>query len=255
MTYKTEDKGQLSTPHTLLPEMLTKYNKQAATPQRHYFKINQLIKRCQQQSAEISPNTMVLALVAKAMYGVNKHYKKVKTNDKISFRVMVDILNAGLRKKIFGNYIAYLPVTIDANLPVENISMVINQNLYQAKLARQDVSMYKMLEFALSSGLANKTNDPVSYIISNINNVAINANPEMMAGATCELFEACANAAPKDVQGAQLNNRPTLCYNLTNNHQLYISFFNTVTDPLLNEHFLTQIDNVINELTPEAINI
>lgn len=247
MTYKTEDTGQFATPHDLLPEMLAQYKIQTSTPQKHYFDAAPFIKKCRQYSAEISPNTMVLALVAKAMSDINK-------DDNISFRVMVDILNVGLRKKIFGNYIAYLPITVNTHLSVENIAVLINKHLYQAKFAQQDVSMYKMLEFALGSGMANKTNDPVSYIISNINNVAMQTNPEMMTNAICESFEASANAAPIDVQGAQLNNRPTLCYNLAHNSQLYIGFFNTLTSPQIAECFLTEIKKILNQYAFEAIN-
>ena len=253
MSYKTQDKGQLATPKKQLSTQLLACQNEIPQPQKHQFNIQVFIEHCQKHSPELSPNNIVFALIAKAMGGVNPEYKKLEQPNNISFRVMVDILNVGLRRKLFGNYIAYLPVTVDVTQSVADIAVEIRRRIYEAKLKRQDVSMYKMLEFALGSGMANKSGDPISYIVSNNDNLFMSSHPNFMQGAKCEKFDACANAAPTDIRGAQLNNKPTLCFNLTPAHELFIGFFNTVTDPQINIHFLEQINQILAQFKPALI--
>lgn len=256
MTYKIVDNGQYATSHQDLPSLFSQFRSRHSQPLMHYFDVNRLIESCSQHQAHVSPHNMVCALVAKAFYRINAEEKNLKNAHTISFRVMIDILNFPMRKKYIGNYIAYLPVTVDGRLPLHTIADHINERLYKAKVAKEDVSMYKMLEFALSSGMANKNNDPVSYIIANINNVTMMNNPYSLKGAECYEHKAIANAWPQDIKGAQLNNRPTLCFNLLSNNQLFLGFFNTVTEPAIPTQLVEKIKSCLAEdaiATPEEL--
>ncbi len=242
MTYKVSDTMPYATPHKALPTMLEQYRASTDQPSMKRLSIEPLIRYCEEKCPQVSPHNLICALLAKTNHTLSCHFKPQTNNPMVSFRVMVDILNMPMRQKCIGNYIAYLPVTIDTRRPLFQIATEINQRLYQAKLQRAEVSMYKLLEFALGSGMANKVNDPVAFIIANIDNISLNFNPEMLQGATLQNFQVTANAIPKDIGGAQLNNRPTICFNLASEHQLLISFFNTVTDPEISRKWLEIID-------------
>ncbi|AFJ01570.1 hypothetical protein Q7C_395 [Methylophaga frappieri] len=241
MTYKVSDKAQHSTSHKQLPNQFKQFQQTSATPLVQRFDMSSLIDYANQHCPDVSPNNLICALIAKATYAVNRKFKNQPTAYQISFRMMIDIFNAPMRKRFIGNYIAYLPVTVDARMPLMSIADRINDRLFNARLKREDISMYKLLEFALGSGMANKTNDPVSYIIANIDNITLNHNPTLMQGATYLKTDVTANSVPQDLGGAQLNNRPTLCFNLSKENLLMISFFNTVTNPLAGQQLLESV--------------
>lgn len=248
MTYKVSDRAQYATPHSALPARLQEFRHTPSTPLLRSFNISALIRYCDSHCPQVSPHNMICALVAKASYALNCAVKKQPDAHQISFRVMVDILNAPMRGQYIGNYIAYLPVTVDGRLPLHVIAAAINERLLNARQNREDISMYKLLEFALGSGMANKRNDPVSYIIANIDNISLTHNPHMLQGAQYQQFCATANAAPVNLGGAQLNNRPTVCFNLAADNRLLLSFFNTVTDPQINSLLLDNIDAELKKL-------
>ena len=245
LTYKTCDETRYATPHAELQSMLAAFRDQTSAPIMRCFDVHALIEHCGRYFPAVSPNSMVCALIAKAFHLHKRDTKKALNSPNISFRMMVDILTPPMRKKYIGNYIAYLPVTVYAPAAIHDIANVINHWLFDAKQKRADISMYKLLEFALGSGMANKTNDPVSYIIANISNTRLSSNPGLMHNATCNEFRACANSAPVDLGGAQLNNRPTLCFNLNSSGQLYVGFFNTLTDREVGWQILDNVQAVL----------
>jgi hypothetical protein len=245
LSYKINDERQYSSSFEALPKLLQNFKPETSKPKKAQFNLTEFINGSQKVLPSVSPNNMICALIAKVMYEINLKHRKYKAPKELSFRVMVDILNAGLRKQILGNYIAYLPVTVDGSMPIDEIATHVNKQIYTAKVTKKDISMYKLLEFALGSGMANKTNDPVSYIISNVSNPLINFNSNLMKGACCQKFEAYSNSLPIDFKGAQLNNRPAICFHLNANKQLFVSFFNTLTDPNIQTQFGATMDRVL----------
>ncbi|WP_051143740.1 AMP-binding protein [Psychromonas hadalis] len=229
----------------VLPALLKHYNTEPSQPIMRSFSIAPIIDYCKQHCPNVSPHNLVCALLAKANYSLSKQLQRPLKKHRVSFRVIVDILNAPQRKKLLGNYIAYLPVTIDGRQSLKQIADSINERLLQARLVRADVSMYKLLGFALGSGMANKSNDPVSYIVANIDNLSLNLNPEMLVGACLSQFKATANAVVLDAGGAQLNNRPTVCFSLSSDHLLLVSFFNTVSKSDIQHQWLDRIEQEI----------
>lgn len=248
MSYKTSDAPQYATPHRALPDLLKHYNTEPSQPIMRSFFIAPIIDYCKQHCPNISPHNLVCALLAKANYSLSKQLQRPLKKHQVSFRVMVDIINAPQRRKLLGNYIAYLPVTIDGRQSLKQIAHAINERLLQARLSRADVSMYKLLEFALGSGMANKSNDPVSYIVANIDNFSLKLNPEMLTGACLSQFQASANAVVLDEGGAQLNNRPTICFSLSTDHQLLVSFFNTLSEVDVQQQWLDKIEQEIQDI-------
>ncbi|RZQ51495.1 hypothetical protein C1E23_19205 [Pseudoalteromonas phenolica] len=247
LSYKTKDAGPIATPFAQLPNMLSSEKQLSSTPLNGKFDFSHLLAVCQSQAPEVSPNNLACAVIAKAMYLANQQHNKIE-NPLISFRVIVDILNLGLRKKLLGNYIAYLPVTIDASKSLINMSKDISSHIFEAKMNQQDISMYKLLEFALGSGMAVKANDPVSFIVSHIGNYHLQANPDLLANAKLSDFAACANANPSDLIGAKLNNRPTICFNLNQQHELFIGMFHSLTKNNLKKLFFDCLGNQLTSI-------
>lgn len=240
MSYKVSDNTHYATPHAQLPDLLAQSRKTVSEPLMRSFDITKLITYSNTHCPDVSPHNMICALLAKAAYALNCDNKAADSH-RISFRVIIDILNIPMRKKMLGNYICYFPVSVDGRLPLQKIADAVNQRLFEARQQRQDVSMYKLLEFALGSGMANKSNDPVAYIIANIDNISLAHNPQRLQGAKYQRMHATANAAPLDIGGAQLNNRPTLCFNFTSDKRLILSFFSTITDRYTSEQLLDYV--------------
>ncbi|MDP5213372.1 hypothetical protein ORJ66_10000 [Pseudoalteromonas tunicata] len=236
LTYKTQDTGPIATPFEQLPIMLEDKMQLSNEPLNAKFDFSHLLAICHSQAPEVSPNNLACAVIAKAMHLANQQHNKAES-PLISFRVIVDILNLGLRKKLIGNYIAYLPITINASKSLIDMGKEISSRIFEAKMDQQDISMYKLLEFALGSGMAVKANDPVSFIVSHIGNYPLQANPELLANAKLSDFAACANANPSDLMGAKLNNRPTICFNLNQHHELFIGMFHSLTKNNLKKLF------------------
>lgn len=260
MSYKTLDNGGHATAFKDIPHAFARFRDHPTPPLTATFQIKELIQQCHTEYAELSPHNIVCALIAQAFQQVKdssedgRRFKTEVSGDRqVSFRVMIDILNLAQRRTMIGNYIAYVPITVDGSLPLADLAHVISQRVLHVKQSRADVSMYKMLEFALGSGMATRVNDPVSYIVSGINNLTQNANPNFLQGATCDHFHALANAIPRDEHGAKLNNRPTLCFSISRQYNLCLSFFNTVSDPQTPHRVLNVLSKCFQQVSPVPV--
>lgn len=245
MSYKVFDSGNYATPYAKIATEFSHFQRKKNDPVEVFFSVARLLERCSLQYPVLSPSIIVYALLAKAAFRVNQRAKGVNNNSALSFRVMVDLLNPRVREKYLGNFIAYMPVTLANDAPVAELANEIGQHLLDAKMRKADISMYKMLEFALSSGVANKVNDPTSFTIAQLGNPYLDANPGYLIDAQFQGFTANANAAPKDIKGAQLNNRPVVCFSLLDNKKLFLGFFNTVSDAQIPAQLLQQVDEIL----------
>lgn len=239
--YPVRDHIRFATPFDQLQQGQPEVLPVATAPVQQQINLRQLLRVCDTRCPDVSPHNLVCALLAKAAWQLAKNRGQPLPDNRISFRVMVDLLNVKQRKLYIGNYIAYLPVTIDASIPLPALAQQVNQRVMQARQARQDVSMYKLLEFALSSGAANKQNDQVSFIVSAIGNQRLLSNPGLLPQCQYLDLQASANAVPADFAGVQLNNRPTICFHFNREQQLTLSFFNTWSDPAVRSSWLAHI--------------
>ncbi len=241
ISYPVRDHVRFATPFDQLPQVLPDTLPISTAPVQQQVNLSRLLDDCNTLCPEVSPHNLVCALLAKAAWQLAQQRGLPLPDNRISFRVMIDLLNVTQRKLYIGNYIAYLPVTIDASLPLPALAQRVNQRVMQARQARQDVSMYKLLEFALRSGAANQQNDQVSFIVSGIGNQRLLSNPGLLPDCQWLELQAAANSVPTDQTGIRLNNRPTICFHFNLEQQLVLTFFNTWSDPTVSSNWLTHI--------------
>lgn len=243
--YRTTDAGQYATPYPAMAGQLARHSPQMAQCASVSFDLSRLMRQCQGQDPDLTPNSLVCALIAKALYELNHGSRKIAHTDTISLRILMDILPPALRQCCIGNYIAYLPVTVAGGQALHQIGRQIQNLLLAWQAMGAHLSLYKMLEFALARGLAGGFNDTTSCTLSNFSNYQLDRHPNCLAGAQCRDYVASANSNPKDLIGARLNNRPVLSFRLSPAHRLQLGFFHTLGDPGLNRQVADQIDRII----------
>src|SRR5690606_41056700 len=69
-------------------------------------------------------------------------------------KMLSDLLVPELRQRQMGNYIAFVPVSVDGELPVEEIAKQIHERIREFKTHKIDVSLFSATEAAVQIGRA-----------------------------------------------------------------------------------------------------
>lgn len=225
--HKQADGGGYAIPFKRIRAQLPAYCQSRREPIMRWVDLRHCIAQCRQQHAALTSNSVVTALVAQAVRQVNLHHKQLPPEkaDRISFRMLADILSPRQRKQYLGNYIAYVPLTLDASLPLAELALQVEARVSQCRQQRIDLSQFRFLETAISRRWVGKVDDPVSYAITSVSNHRLNKAPHTLPGARFVEMLGAVNAQPRDEMGGLMNNKPVICTVLSPGQQLFLTFY------------------------------
>lgn len=246
--YKINDAGQYSVPYRDIEKNLPTYAEKIRRPILRWFDLNPLVEACRKDYPNLNSNSIVCALTAKAIHHINRE-KNVGQNV-ISFRMLSDILTPRMRKKYIGNYISYVPVSVDAEQSVCAIAKAIDDWVLEFRDSKLDVSQFKFLEFAIAKRLVGKQDDPVSYSISQVSHRALMKKKQTLNGARFIDIIGGINAEPRDLMGGMMNNKPVICTSLSEQNRLFMTFYPMIGS---DEGSLLIVDTIEKVLTDCAV--
>ena len=223
--YPVADVGEYAIPLDTVPACLENYKKQRFAPVMQFFDVRQLLDRCRAKYPEVTKNSVICAALAKGFYNLNCGAKGKPEEHIISFKMLSDLLSPELRQEYSGNYIAFVPVSVDGGLSVEDIAKSIHERTRHFKASKLDLSMFKLVEGAVDAAAVGTSDDPLSFVVTNWDNHHFLSTPEYLHGCESLRHQSGVNIEPKDTLGAILVNRPILVINRSPNEELCLSFF------------------------------
>lgn len=236
VNYPVNDFGNHVIPMDSLSEVLTHYRKMPRAPLIQYFNIEDIIKLCRKKYPNVSKNSVVCAVITKAIYNINVQEKGLKADHVISFKMVSDILSQKMRQKYSGNYIAFVPVSIKGEKTLEDIANEINNRIIDFKQTDLDTSVFALTEEAISDALVGTADDPLSFIVTNWNNFSFTGTKNFLNNCQSIRHQSGVNINPKDTLGAVLVNRPVLVINFSPCGELCISQFPSLCSQAVNDN-------------------
>ncbi|BAE51739.1 hypothetical protein amb2935 [Paramagnetospirillum magneticum AMB-1] len=223
--YPVADVGGYAIPLADVPGCLDAYKKQRFAPIVQFFSIGELLKRCRARYPEVTQNSVVCAALAKGFYNLNLRERGAPDSHIISFKMLSDLLKPELRAKYSGNYIAFVPVSVDGHLPIEEMAKSIHDRIRHFKDSKLDLTIFKLTEEAVEAALVGTVDDPLSFVVTNWNNYRFLNSTEYLHGCHSVRHQSGVNIEPKDTLGAILVNRPILVINMSPGQELCLSLF------------------------------
>lgn len=239
------DLGQHVIPISSLDNALADYRSTPRAPLIQYFNVDALIRDCRDKYPSLSKNSIICAAITKAIYAINVQEKAVDAKHNISFKMVSDILSPGMRQQYSGNYIAFVPVTVDGEKPLEDIAYDINCTVVDFKENELDTSVFALTEEAIRNALVGTADDPLSFIVTNWNNFSFIETKDFLLNCQSIRHQSGVNINPKDSLGAALVNRPVLVINFSPDGELCISQFPSLSLPTVNDNFAQHLNIVL----------
>lgn len=223
--YPVADEGGYAIPLAEVPDCLAAHRRARRAPIVRFFPLRRLLARCRAQSPEVTRNAVVCAALAKGLHALNRAGRGLPDAQTISFKMLSDLLPPELRAGHCGNYIAFVPVSVDGGRPVEEIARQIHERTRRIKEERIDVSLFRAVEDAVRAGVVGTVDDALSFVVTNWNNYTFLDTPEYLRGCRSLRHQSGVNIDPRDTLGAVLVNRPILVVNLSAADEVCVSFF------------------------------
>ncbi|MDQ5880078.1 MAG: hypothetical protein QG638_2815 [Pseudomonadota bacterium] len=245
--YAVADDGGHAIPLRDVPGCLENYRKQRFAPISRFFALGDLLGRCRQRYPEVTQNSVICAALAKGFYDLNRQTKQLQERQTISFKMLSDLLAPELRESYGGNYIAFVPVSVDGQLPVEEIARQIHERVREFKTGKIDVSLFRAVEDATREGLVGTADDALSFVVTNWNNYTFLNQPDYLHGCTSLRHHSGVNIDPRDTLGAVLVNRPILVINLSSPNEVCLSLFPSLRAEAENEAVVEYIGKVFGQ--------
>jgi hypothetical protein len=245
--YPVADVGEYAIPLSAVPDCLENYKKQRVAPIIQFFDIKELLGHCRIRYPEVTQNSVICAALAKGFYKLNLSEKNKPDDHLISFKMLSDILTPELRQEYSGNYIAFVPVSVDAGKPIDEMAKQIHERIRHFKTTQLDVTIFKLTEQAVEQALVGLADDPLSFVVTNWNNYSFLNNEQYLHGCQSLRHQSGVNIEPKDTLGAILVNRPILVINMSSSDELCLSFFPSLRSDEENLQLAEQIGNVFQQ--------
>ncbi len=223
--YPIADVGEFAIPLDDVPACLEEYKKQRFLPIMQFFDIQQLLNLCRSKYPEVTRNSVICAALAKGFYNLNLKVKNKPEKHSISFKMLSDLLGPELRQLYCGNYIAFVPVTVEGDQPLQEIAKNIHDRTRYIKTSKLDLTLFELTEQAIEDALVGTVDEPLSFVVTNWSNYKFLDTQEYLHGCQSLRHQSGVNIDPLDTAGAVLVNRPILVINLSPNNELCLSFF------------------------------
>jgi hypothetical protein len=223
--YPVADVGEYAIPLDIVPACLEKYKEQRFAPIIRFFNIKKLVDKCRAKYPELTQNAVACAALSKGFYNLNLKTRGAPDQHVISFKMLSDLLKPELREQYSGNYIAFVPTSVDGHLPIEEMAKAVHDRIRDFKDSKLDVTIFNLVEEAVDAAQVGTANDPLSFVVTNWNNYRYLSQSEYLHGCQSVRHQSGVNIEPKDVLGAVLVNRPILVINMSAKDELCLSFF------------------------------
>lgn len=223
--YPVADDGRHAIPLSDVPACLDGYRQQRFAPVIRFFACGELLARCRRHAPEVTQNSVICAALVKGFYLLNRARHGLPEHHTISFKMLSDLLAPEARERYSGNYIAFVPVSVDGGLPVEEIARQIHERIREFKTKKIDLSLFRATEDAVRAGLVGTVDDPLSFVVTNWNNYTFLDNADYLHGCASLRHQSGVNIDPRDTLGAVLVNRPILVINRSAPDEVCLSFF------------------------------
>ena len=247
VAYPVADVGEYAIPLATVPGCLDDYKKQRFAPVVEFFDVKDLLAQCREKYPEVTKNSVLCAALAKGFYNLNRQVKNKPEKHIISFKMLSDLLSPELRQAYCGNYIAFVPVSVEGDRPIEEMAKDIHDRIRHFKRSKLDVTVFKLTEEAVEAGLVGTADDPLSFVVTNWSNHRFLHNQEFIHGCESLRHRSGVNIEPKDTLGAILVNRPILVINMSRNDELCLSFFPSLRSEQENLEVAEHIGAVIRQ--------
>jgi hypothetical protein len=225
VAYPIADVGAYAIPLDIVPDCLEKYKQQRFAPIVRFFHFKDLLDSCRAKYPEVTQNSVACAALCKGFYNLNRKTRNSPEKHIVSFKMLSDLLSPELRIQYNGNYIAFVPVSVDGEMSVEEMAKSIHDRIRYFKESKLDLTIFKLTEEAVEAAQVGTANDPLSFVVTNWNNYRFINSPDFLHGCESLRHQSGVNIEPKDTLGAVLVNRPILVINMSPNQELCLSFF------------------------------
>lgn len=223
--YPIADVGEYAIPLDTVPVCLENYKKQRLAPVIQFFDAEKLLKLCRTTYPEVTQNSVFCAALAKGFYNLNLNIKNHPEQHIISFRMLSDLLGSELHQEYCGNYIAFVPVSVEGSKSIQDMAKDIHDRTRHIKTSKLDLTLFKLTEEAIEAALVGTEDDPVSFVVTNWSNYYFLNSLEYLHGCQSLRHQSGVNIEPRDTLGAILVNRPILVINMSPDNKLCLSFF------------------------------
>jgi hypothetical protein len=223
--YPIEDVGEHKVPLHTIPGHLENYRQRFRSPVIRYFPIGHLVQQCRAEYPEVTKNSVVSAALAKGVYDLNVDKRGKPDQHLVSFKMLSNILPVDIRHQYSGNYISFVPVTVDGHAPLKDIARDIHQRIREFKTTQLNLSLFRLVEEAVEAEAVGGADEELSYIVTNWNNYRFLNNPDFLSGCRSIRHISGVNIEPKDTLGGSLVNRPVMVISLSPGDELCLSFF------------------------------
>ena len=245
--YQVEDVGGYGIPHADLDDCLDRHNQRRRRPVVRFKDLDPLVAQCRDRYPEVTRNSIACALLVKAMHDVNVASRDKPPGHNISFKMLSDLLPQPMRQKYSGNYIAFVPVTVNGGQPLAEIAHRIHQRIVGFKGSLEDVSWFSLVEDAIQAAQVGQAEEELSFIVTNWQNHDFTATPDFLLGCRSIRHQSGVNIQPRDRLGAALVNRPVMVINFSPNQELCLSFFPSLRDDGENIELADRFEQLITE--------
>lgn len=228
-----------------VPACLDVYRQQRFEPLIRFFDVKSLVERCRAKYPDVTRNAVVCAALAKGFYDVNVAMRGAAGEHPISFKMLSDLLPPDLRKRNIGNFIAFVPVTVEGSLTIEDMAKSIHDRIRHFKTTKLDLSVFSAVEQAVDAGVVGTADDPLSFVVTNWSNHRLLSTSQYLHGCETVRHQSGVNIEPRDTLGAVLVNRPILVINMSPNDELCLSFFPSLRSQEENATLAARIGEVI----------
>jgi hypothetical protein len=246
--YPVADVGEHKVPLNTIPGHLERYWKDTRTPIIRYFSIGDLVQKCREEFPEITKNSVISAALAKGIYNLNVSKRGKPEQHIVSFKMLSNILPVEMRQQYSGNYISFVPVTVDGHAPLKNIAKDIHHRIREFKTTQLNLSLYKLVEDAVQAKAVGDADEELSFVVTNWNNYSFINNPNYLSGCRSLRHISGANIQPKDTLGGSLVNRPVIVISLSPGDELCISFFPSIRSDDESRDIIEHVSQVFSTL-------
>lgn len=223
--YPLADEGRFVIQLEELPPLLEQYRSERHAPLVDFHDIGARLAECRAQYPEVSQNSVICAVLAKACHDMGVQRRQVQPGHTVSFKMLSDLLEPSLRARYCGNYIAFVPVSVDGSLPLPRMAKAVHDRIREFKETRQDVTIFQLTEEAVDAGIVGEATDALSFVVTNWNNYRYLGTQEYLHGCENVRHQSGVNIDPRDTLGAGLVNRPVMVVNMSAPGEACVSFF------------------------------
>ena len=244
--YPIADEGKYGVTIENLPAALKQYQWRDNVPIIQCLNISKVVEHCRQRFPDVSKNSVICAVIAEALYNININFKNKPTNHIISGKMLSDLLTPKQHQSYVGNYIAFVPCSVEGSDGLAEKAQSINERIRQFKSHGIDESLFRCVEEAASANMMGLDDEDLSYIVTNWTNYTFLNRAEYLTGCRSIQHLCGVNIDPKDCVGAALVNRPVIVISLSGDAELCLSYFPSLRSDLETQQIADQIRDIVN---------